>query len=524
MPFALTTGRPVCQALWLPLAKRKKLWPRPHRARSRNSPVGVPQVNPMQPFGGLIDGFITKVAAAGGSLTFSSYLGGSGQDFINDVAVGPDGDIFVTGSTTGGFPMVSAWQNFNSAGTSAFVSRVRNNALTFSTYLGGSGASGTSIAVDAAGSAWVAGTIGGFNFPMANAYRSFRQGGNDLFLSKFDFNVTARRADFNGDTKGDAFFRYTDGSNYVWMIDGASIVSGSLTIRSQGALPLVDPSWSVAGIGDFNGDGKTDIFWRDGAGTNYVWHLDGADLSTGTYRIISQGLLPTVDTSWTVAGIGDFNGDGKSDILWRKNDGTNYVWHVNGAVITGGVLSIASQGLLPAVDTTWIVAGIGDFNGDGKSDVLFRKSDGTNYVWHVDGAVITGGVLSIASQGLLPGVDTSWSVVGTGDYNGDGKSDVFFRKTDGTNYVWHVNGAVITGGVLQISSQGLLPGVDSTWTLAGQSDYNGDGRSDVLWRRNDGTNYVWHVDGATITGGLLRIATQGLLPGVDNSWSVINTK
>ncbi len=334
----------------------------------------------------------------------------------------------------------------------------------------------------------------------------------------------AKRHDFNADLRGDVLFRRNDGANYVWMLDGASINGGVVAISSQGLLPSVDSTWFVAGIGDFNGDGKADILWRNLGGTNYVWHLDGSTINGGVLTIVSQGILPSVDASWSVAGIGDFNGDGKSDILWRRNDGANYVWMIDGASISGGVVAIASQGLLPGVPTDWAVAGIGDFNGDGKSDILWRRTDGTNYVWHVDGSTINAGVLSISSQGLLPGVDTSWAVVATGDYNGDGKSDVFFRKTDGTNYVWHVNGAVITGGVLQISSQGLLPGVDTSWTVVGQGDYNGDGKGDVFWRRNDGTNYLWHVDGATINGGVLAITSQGILPSVDLTWQVVNPK
>ncbi len=332
------------------------------------------------------------------------------------------------------------------------------------------------------------------------------------------------RLDANGDGKGDILFRNAAGTNYLWNVNGAVITGGLLQIASQGQLPSVDSTWTIAGIGDFNGDGKSDILWRNASGANYVWHLDGASLSGGVFNIVSQGLLPSADATWTVAGIGDFNGDGKSDILWRKSDGTNYVWHVNGAVISGGTLQVASQGLLPSVDTTWSVAGIGDFNGDGKSDVLWRKADGTNYVWHVNGAVISGGVLQIVSQGLLPGVDATWSVAAIGDFNGDGKSDVFWRRSDGTNYVWHVNGSVISAGVLQIASQGLLPTVDTTWSVAGSADYNGDGMSDVFWRKSDGTNYVWHVNGAVISGGVLSIASQGLLPGVDGTWSVPNPK
>ena len=60
--------------------------------------------------------------------------------------------------------------------------------------------------------------------------------------------------------------------------------------------------------------------------------------------------------------------------------------------------------------------------------------------------------------------------------------------------------------------------------MVGSADYNGDGKSDVFWRRSDGTNYVWHVDGSVINAGLLSIPSQGLLPSVDASWSVINRR
>ena len=338
----------------------------------------------------------------------------------------------------------------------------------------------------------------------------------------------AVRADFNGDGKSDILWRHTDGTNNVWHVNGAVINGGVLSIASQGLLPTVaDAGWSVAGIGDFNGDGKADILWRHTDGTNYVWMIDGATINGGVLTISSQGLLPAVpDPNWAVAGIGDFNGDGKSDILWRHADGTNYVWHVDGASITGGVLAIASQGLLPGADTTWSVAGVGDYNGDGKADILWRRNDGTNYVWHVDGASINGGVLAISSQGLLPIVDNTWSVVGVGDYNGDGKADVLWRRNDGTNYIWHVDGAIINGGVLSIPSQGLLPSVtDVGWSVVGAGDYNGGGKNDVLWRHVDGTNWVWHVRGDLISGGTIPIETQGSLPSVtDPGWSVVNPR
>ncbi len=83
-------------------------------------------------------------------------------------------------------------------------------------------------------------------------------------------------------------------------------------------------NWSIAGVGDFNGDGKSDILWRHTSGVNYVWYMNGVTLTGGDY-------IPTVpDMNWAIAGVGDFNGDGKPDILWRHTSGVNYVWYMNG--------------------------------------------------------------------------------------------------------------------------------------------------------------------------------------------------
>ncbi len=98
----------------------------------------------------------------------------------------------------------------------------------------------------------------------------------------------------------------------------------------------------------------------------------------------------------------DFNGDRKSDLLWRNtSDGRNVVWYMNGAAMTG-------WDYLPAVtDMSWSIAGAGDFNGDGKSDILWRNaSGGQNAVWYMNGATMTG-------WDYLPTVaDTSWTIVG----------------------------------------------------------------------------------------------------------------
>ena len=76
------------------------------------------------------------------------------------------------------------------------------------------------------------------------------------------------------------------------------------------------------------------------------------------------------------AATGDFNGDCKSDVLWRNpSTGQVYIWLMNGTAIAGN----ASPG---SPTTDWVIEGIGDFNGDGKSDILWRNStSGQVYIW-----------------------------------------------------------------------------------------------------------------------------------------------
>ena len=88
--------------------------------------------------------------------------------------------------------------------------------------------------------------------------------------------------------------------------------------------------------------------------------------------------------SWQIKDTGDFNGDGKSDILWQNDDGTPAIWLMNGST----VLSNSAAGPFNP-GPTWHIKGTGDFNGDGKSDILWQGQDGTAAVWLMDGTTAT---------------------------------------------------------------------------------------------------------------------------------------
>jgi Tol biopolymer transport system component len=152
-----------------------------------------------------------------------------------------------------------------------------------------------------------------------------------------------------------------------------------------------------------------------------------------------------------VAGVGDFNGDGKADILWRNNTNGNVaIWLMNGTTVTNS--STATFGNMPL---TWSVAGTGDFNGDGNSDIFWRDSSGNLAIWEMNGTTITNS--SATGVGSL---STVWSPAVTGDFNGDGKSDILWTDTSGDLAIWYMNGTTIGSG----TGLGTMP---TSWTIQG---------------------------------------------------------
>src|SRR5205814_1713305 len=127
------------------------------------------------------DAFVAELSATGQTLLYSSYLGGSGDDFAREIAVDPSGNAYVVGFTNSfDYPEINAAQG-NLGGTPG-------TAIVFSTYLGGSGYDeADDVTVDAAGVPTVAGFTGSANFPLVNAQQTTYGGGSsDGFVARYD--------------------------------------------------------------------------------------------------------------------------------------------------------------------------------------------------------------------------------------------------------------------------------------------------------------------------------------------------
>jgi subtilisin family serine protease len=285
--------------------------------------------------------------------------------------------------------------------------------------------------------------------------------------------------DFDGDGKSDIFWRSNLGGVSVWQMNGSTVIGTNLV-----STPNLDPAWKTVGTGDFNGDGKTDVLWRNDDDRVVLWTMDGANVLSST-----PTSTPTLAANWKTVGTGDFNGDGKTDVLWRNDDDRVVLWTMDGA----NVLS-STPTSTPTLAANWKTVGTGDFNGDGKTDVLWRNDDDRVVLWTMDGA----NVLSSTATST-PTLAANWKTAGTGDFNGDGKTDVLWRNTN-TNaaVVWSMNGATVTAATATSTA-----GLDSTYQVADIADFSGDGNADILWSKNTAVasasaTQVWTMNGSSV--------------------------
>lgn len=276
--------------------------------------------------------------------------------------------------------------------------------------------------------------------------------------------------DFNSDGKGDAFFyNQRTGETTVALTTGTTATQKSVFQVADAA------NWSVAGIGDVTGDANSEIIWRQNStGLVASWSLNGEKI-TGASNIYT-----VADASWKIVGLGDTNGDRTSDMIWQnQTTGDTAIWTMkNGQIQSGEVV-------LRVSDLNWKITGIADFNGDGKSDAVWRnQATGENAIWLLDGTKIAAG-----SNFITPVSDLNWQIATTGDFNSDGKSDLFWiNKTTGENAVWLMNGARLTSGRLGPKLDG------AGWQVSKVADVNGDGNNDLVLRNaNNGATKVWSV-------------------------------
>ena len=250
------------------------------------------------------DAFVVKLDTDGSSLVYSSFLGGNNSDSGGGIAVDGSGSAYLTGATASSTfaTTVGAFQQTFGGGTcgtepdtypcpDAFVTKISadGSAAAYSTFLGGSGSdSGSDVAVDASGDAYLTGSTGSADFPTTDgAFDPTHNGGTDAFVAKLNPAGSGESdliyGSFFGGSEGDTAASIALGAS------GASYVTGGTTSSDLPTTPgALDSSYhgGTCGVPPFYTWDCTDAFVlklsADGAGLDYATYLAGASDDAGT--------------------------------------------------------------------------------------------------------------------------------------------------------------------------------------------------------------------------------------------------
>ena len=273
-------------------------------------------------------------------------------------------------------------------------------------------------------------------------------------------------ADFNGDGHADVLVKTQTENLYIYITDPDS--GDGTPIQVDDALsgsPIALPSgYVVAGAGDANGDTFADIYIRqefpeNPSGTTFLY----------TYLVNSDGITVdeansgspvTIPDGWSIDSIGDYNGDGRSDVLVQEaGTGTLYTWTTQADGISFQLPPDSGSPFgLPA---NWTWGGGGKFvSAKISSDLAIQNNnDGLVYTVVTDA---TGVAPDNAASGLNVGGIGDFTVAGIGDFDGDGVADTLVQNSSGLLYVF-----INTGPTAQ-SAQGLITTVPAPFAIAGK--------------------------------------------------------
>lgn len=247
---------------------------------------------------------------------------------------------------------------------------------------------------------------------------------------------------------------------------------------------------------DIDGDGKSDLILRNGTLWAY-WLMNGASVRQGV-------IVGGAGGGYAVEYAGDFNNDGRAEVVYKHPDNRNmWVWFMSAS----GAVTPTEIGTPP---TGWDVFATADMNGDGKTDLVLRSGNQLA-TWVMNGATVVQGI-------VYSNVGTQYRPVQVGDFNGDGVADVIY--TDGMDGLY----LAALGDSVTLTRIGQM---DPGYEPFAADDIDLDGRDDLLLRNGSSLAY-WLLDGARLkaaihlgsAGGTYRAVLAGDFDG-DGSASVL---
>jgi uncharacterized protein (TIGR03437 family) len=416
------------------------------------------------------DAFVAKISADGSTLIYSTFIGGTGADVANAIAVDSAGDAYITGNTQStDFPLSKAFQSKNlSPFGNAFATKLNpaGSALIFSTYFGGSGGGadvGLGIAVDSAGNAYITGQANsGGGFPLVNPIEGYKNGsGPGAFVSKMSADgSTLAYSTFLGGYTGQNFANAiavdSSGAAYVTGLTAATdfmtvnpLQSTNKGVSGNAFVAKLNPAGSAFVYATYLGGSLKDEAYGIAVDSSGNAYITGTTRSTNFPTANAYEAAPTGGAAF----VSKINSSGSALVYSTylgSADDTGYGIVVNGsgeAWVTGVGHVPSVNGLTPPPNAFGFVC---EFTADGSALAFSTELFGTSEQ--------QGGIARDASGNVyLTGLTGSGGLSNPGGFEGTfggGQWDAFVVKIASGPVAPSIS-AVVNGASFE---PGLVPG------------------------------------------------------------------
>jgi len=320
-------------------------------------------------------------------------------------------------------------------------------------------------------------------------------------------------------------FDNSDGTLYAWLYQSGGVTrfvkldlaTGAATVLATPAAGEYEgaiPNCCYDAKGNFNRDKSPDLIFRNPvSNASLVWLMNGIN------RISSSSVTPNpADANWRLTAADDFGTagspaagpDGNSDLVFLHQT-TRQVefWMMNGTARVGAAVPLTGTAPL---SSDWDLSASGDFNFDGRSDLVWRNHVTQKIVtWLMSGTQKAGERIPTPDQAA----DANWQIVAALDYNHDGNRDfLFYNTSSGKIVLWWLDPNMVR-------TQGFFTTPDSAgnanWKVVAGGDYSASTQTqccvaDIVWRNDTSGNLViWHMDtaGSRLTGEFTNPVNNG---------------
>lgn len=354
----------------------------------------------------------------------------------------------------------------------------------------------------------------------------------------------AHVGDFNGDGRDDILLQGKKNTNNTLLLYGTSNrnFTNKQTITNNYGMVMND--WAsterAVFVADFNGDGKDDILLQGKKNTNNSYVLFGNSSGTNAQyafrtrdRISDDYGMSKNDWAQTerIVRIGDYDGDGRADILLQGNATSNNTHILYGKSDRTFTARKTISGLYGMAKDQWAeserYARVADYDGDGRSDVILQGRQTSNNTLVLYGTYNDGFTSKRTISGSYGMAKDQWAnserTLRPSDYDGDGKADVLLQGDQNTNNTLFLYGQ----GGDSFSYRKTISnsfGMDKNdWAeserLSHAGDFNGDGKTDVLLQGRQKTNNTILMLGRTKPLSVSISGPTSRTPGQSGTWS-----